>query len=334
MNIGIIGYGYWGKNLVRIFFENKNCDLKRVADIDPARLKILKETYSAVESSINCDDIIHANDIDAVVIVSPLATHFPLTKHALENGKHVLVEKPFTRTSSEAIELYNIAEKSNLILMVSHTYLYNLSVRYIKNLITDKKFGDILYVNFVRTGLGPIRKDINAMWDLAPHDISIILYLLGNSPLHVTAFGQDYIQKGINDVVFLVLEFENKIIVKMHLSWLDPFKTRTMTIVGQNQMIVFDDVTNNEKIKIFDKGASYQPASGDFGEFQLSIRDGGITIPNIKNTEPLKNEIDHFLDCIINHKKPLSDAMSGYNVTKVLQAAQKSLDNKNKKITI
>ena len=334
MNIGVIGYGYWGKNLVRNFYNLELCNLKIVTDIQEEKLIDLKKLHPSLKVTTDLNDLIHSPEIDAVAISTPANTHYKIAKNLLEAGKHILVEKPICLSSADALELHQISKKNKLILMVSHTFLYNDSIRFIKEYISQGKLGGILYINCIRTGLGPIREDVNAMWDLAPHDISIVSYLLGRQPCAATAFGKHYIQKKVDDVVFMTIEFEHKIIATINLSWIEPVKTRQITIVGEKQMIVFDDLNVREKVKIYDKGIDYQSAKGSFGEFQLSLRDGNITIPNIKNREPLKTEVEHFVDCIQNNNKPLTDGLDAYNVVKVLEAAQRSLSNGNIKMNL
>jgi predicted dehydrogenase len=252
----------------------------------------------------------------------------------LESGKNVLCEKPLTYTSAESQDLIDVAKINNVKLAVGQIFEYNSCVQYTKKLLKENVLGDIMYLHFKRTGLGPIRQDVNAMWDLASHDISIALNLLGVNPISVSAFGQSYIQKDVDDVIFINLEFPNKVIANIHVSWLDPCKVRTATVVGTQKMLVFDDISLSEKIRIYDKGASYQPKSFDYSEFQLSLRDGGISIPNIKYDEPLKTEVMDFIDSIRNNREPYTNGVSGYNVVKVLEACQYSLENQNQKVTL
>lgn len=334
ISTAVIGCGYWGINIVRILNQSDETQVYAICDLDTLKLSAISTKYPGVKTVQDYHEIEADPKIDAVVVSTPGSTHYEIVKSLLKSGKHVLCEKPITLSSDEAMDLHKTAESEKRVLMVSHTFLYNDSIRFIKEHISSGRMGAPLYLNFTRTGLGPIRSDVNALWDLTPHDISIMLYLLDKTPLSVTAFGQSYIQKGIEDVVFITIEMEDRIMIQMHISWLNPYKTRELTIVGEKQMVVFDDVSTGEKVKIFDKGVDYQTSTGNFGEFQLALRDGGITIPNIKNREPLKTEIDHFISCIVNSEKPLTDGMNGYDVIRILEAAQKSLDSGNKKISL
>ncbi|OFY71410.1 MAG: hypothetical protein A3G23_04055 [Bacteroidetes bacterium RIFCSPLOWO2_12_FULL_37_12] len=330
----VIGCGYWGPNFIRVLSQQKFVPLKAICDCDETKLNRLSGKFTGLNYFNDYKEILNDDSITAVVVSTPVKTHYKIVKELLLHHKHVLCEKPFTYTSEEAKELIEIAKKNNLVLMVGHTFLYNTSIQFIYDWIKNTAFGNVLYVHFTRTGLGPVRSDVNVLWDLASHDISIILSLVNSKPVSVIAFGENYLQKGIDDVVFLILQYNENLIVKMHVSWLDPCKIRTMTIVGDKQMVVFDDVSLNEKVRIYDKGVDYQPRTGEFGEFQLSLRDGGISIPFIKPNEPLKQEVEHFLDCILNNKKTLTDGLNGLEVVKILEAAQKSLDNGNIKVQL
>lgn len=313
MKIGIIGVGYWGKNYARIFNELGHqlycCDIDKTK-----RIKGYKFTtdYKQLE-------------VDAVVVSTPPATHYEITKYCLEAGKDVLVEKPITLNAKEAEELVQIAKEEEKILMVGHTFIYNPAVQKLK----DYDVGDICYLYSERTGLGLIRNDVNSMWDLAPHDISIFLYLLDAMPTEVFAVGHSYLQNDIEDVVFITLKFPNNILANIHVSWLDPYKIRRTTVVGTKKMVVFDDINKLETLKIFDKGVDRtRKVYADYGEFQLSVRDGDVSIPKIEMTEPLKNQCKHFIDCVINRKKPLTDGENGLNVVRILEKAEQKLRKK------
>jgi predicted dehydrogenase len=271
--------------------------------------------------------------IDAVVVATPAATHYDLVRQALLNGKSVLVEKPLTRTVAESEELVALAEGRNLTLMVGHTFLYNEAVNTLKRYIQDGELGQVYYLYAQRLNLGRLRQDVNAMWNFAPHDVSIALYLIDESPIAVRASGLCYIQPGIDDVVFMQLKFPSGIAAHIHISWLDPLKVRQMTVVGDKKMVVYDDVSADAKIQVYDRGVVKVPTANSprdfesFSAFQLLIRKGDVHIPAIKFTEPLYNECKHFVDCIRNGQSPLSDGHSGLMVVKVLAAAEKSLRN-------
>lgn len=334
INFAIVGVGYWGPNYVRLLSNTKNVSLRSVCDLKQANLDKIQSSFPSVHTTTNLDEVVNDEAIDAVIVCTPLKSHFGIVKKMLEARKHVLCEKPMTYTSSESKELIDIAEKNGVKLAVGQIFEYNSCVQYTKRMIDEKVLGDVMYLHFKRTGLGPIRQDINAMWDLASHDISIALNLLETNPISVCAFGQTYIQQGVEDVVFINLEFPDKVIANIHVSWLDPCKVRTATVVGTQKMLVFDDLSLSEKIRIYDKGASYQPASFEFSEFQLSLRDGGISIPNVKYDEPLKTEVYDFIDSVVKMREPYTNGMKGFNVVRVLEACQYSLENQNQKVNL
>lgn len=327
INIGIIGVGYWGPNYVRIFNELQESNIYVCCDIDSKRLELVRMINSTIKITNNYTELLTDPQVDAVVVSTPASLHYRITKECLEAGKDVLVEKPMTLNTKEAEELIDIAKGAGKILMVGHTFEFNPGIQNIKEYMDRGDLGDIYYLHFSRTGLGPIRKDVNAMWDLAPHDISILLYLLNEMPVEVSATGQWYIQKGIEDVVFMYLKFPNNVIASVHTSWIDPYKIRKTTIVGSKKMLVFDDTENLERIKIFDKGVQTTGNVDSYGEFRLQLREGDIHIPRVEGGEPLKNEVSHFLKCVIDREVPRTDGKSGLRVVKVLDAAQKSLKN-------
>ena len=276
-----------------------------------------------------------------MIVSTPIETHYEIARNALNAGKHVLVEKPITSNSGEAAELIKIAEKNKKILMVDHTFEYSSPVRKIKEIISSGELGDIFTIDMIRVNLGLFQEKVNVIWDLAPHDVSMLLYYLGSLPLSVRAVGESYIREGIEDDAHLSMAFKGKICANMHVSWLDPVKIRRTSIVGNKKMLVFDDVSQDEKIKIYDKGVAIkknnvprQPYYDTYEEWVLTYRSGEITVPKIENREPLSVMANHFIDCIKNNKKPLTDGESGLKVVKVLEAAQESLKNDGKKISI
>jgi len=333
INIGIIGLGYWGPNYVRIFNELEQSKISYCCDIDGAKTDQVKRTNPFIETSKDYKDLLLASDVDAIVVSTPASTHYKIVKDCLSAGKDVLVEKPIALSTKDAEELVNIAKKNKRILMVGHTFVYNPVVQKLKEYIYNGDLGDIYYLYFSRTGLGPIRRDVNAMWDLAPHDISMLLYLLEDMPTEVSAKGQSYLQEGVEDVVFMTLRFPENIMASIHVSWLDPYKVRRATVVGSKRMAVFDDVNKLETLKIFDKGIDkYSEKSyADYGEFQLSIRDGDVHIPKIEMREPLKNQCKHFLECVRERKEPLTNGEEGLNVVRILEDAQKTLNKRRNK---
>jgi len=333
VNIALIGCGYWGLNYVRIFNEIEDSNLLYVADVDYGKLTKLAKN-SSIKITKDYKGILEDDKVDAVVISTPSTTHYEIAKNCLLRDKHVLIEKPITISSKEAEELIRIADSKKKVLMVGHTFLFNPAVQKLKEYIKDGTLGDVYYISLVRTGLGPVRNDVNAMWDLAPHDVSILNYLLDSTPSRISALGGSYIRDNIEDVVFMNLIFKSKILANIHASWLNPHKVREVTVVGSKKMAVFDDVTATDKIKLFDKGVQKEYAYASYGEFQLKLRSGDILIPDIKMSEPLKNECLHFIDCVKNNKKPMTDGRNGLEVVKVLEAAQDSLKNGGKEVSI
>ncbi len=326
IRVGIIGSGYWGPNLIRNFVDISKSELTMVADLKQDRLEKIRRSYPTVLTTENYTDLFNQK-LDAAVIATPPSTHFPIAKDCLEHGLHVLVEKPLTLSSAHAEELIELAEKKDLVLMVGHTFEYNAAVHAMKELIDRGDLGQVFYLDAARLNLGLFSRDLNVLWDLAPHDISILLFLLNKLPLAVSAHGASCVFNGIHDVAYVNMVFPDNIMAHVHVSWLDPCKVRRVTVVGSKKMAVYNDIESLEKIKIYDKGVEAPEYSDNFGEFQFSYRYGDILIPNIHLVEPLKTECQHFLDCIIQHEKPRSGGEVGLNVVKVLEAAQKSLVN-------
>ena len=333
LNVAVVGMGYWGPNLARNFAQLPGANLHTICDLRVERLDRARCQYPMVQTVESYLDLLQSPVIDAIVMATPAETHYNLVKQGLEAGKHVLVEKPLALTSHQCRELINIAAQEDRILMVGHTFLYNAAVRKLKECVSNGDIGEIYYVYASRLNLGRIRHDINAMWNFAPHDLSILMYLLDQEPRQVTAKGYSYIQPDIPDVVFLTLDFPNGVGANIHISWLDPQKVRRMTVVGSERMVIYDDVSAEAKIQIYDKGVSKKPndvSLGNFetfGEFQLLLRAGDIHIPHINFTEPLKLECSHFVECIATGREPLTDGEAGLQVVRVLEAAQRSLDS-------
>ncbi|MFH1459882.1 MAG: Gfo/Idh/MocA family oxidoreductase [Candidatus Omnitrophota bacterium] len=336
MKIGLIGYGYWGPNFARIITESDECSLKYCADISEKSLNRVKSKYSSVITIYDYQQILEDKEVNAVVIVTPTKTHYKIAKECLQAKKHVFLEKPLTYEVEEAKELIQLAKKNNVVLMVGHVFLFNPAVRYIKELIDNGEVGQLRHLHFQRRNLGPIRKDVNVLWDLAPHDISMALYFIGSLPVSVVSSGQSYLQKEIHDVVSASIKFPNNVMVNVILSWIDPVKIRDIAIVGDKKMILFDDVNQSEKIKIFNKNANIIKDTQDvsFGEYQISLHSGDIFIPSIANREPLKEEFSHFIECVNNNKKPITDGKNGLEVVKILAAIQESLEHGSEVIKI
>ncbi|MDO8669440.1 MAG: Gfo/Idh/MocA family oxidoreductase [Candidatus Buchananbacteria bacterium] len=338
INFGLIGYGYWGPNFARDIEANPESQLKYCADLDVNSLLKVKAKYPSTIVTNDYHDILNDKDVDAVAVVTPTKTHYQIVKEAILAKKHVFVEKPMCYSTEEAVELVALAKENKVKLMVGHIFLFNPAVDYIKKSIDLGQIGKLRHMHFQRRNLGPIRQDVNVMWDLAPHDISMALYFIGQMPTSVIASGETFLQNNNNnyDVVSATMKFTNNIVVNMIFSWMDPIKIRDVTIVGDQKMILFDDVSPLEKIKVFDKNANIIENTKDvsFGEYQINIHGGDISIPAIKSNEPLKEEISHFIDCLKNDKKPFTDGENGLAVVKVLAAIQKSLDNNSAHIQI
>jgi predicted dehydrogenase len=326
IRVGIIGSGYWGPNLIRNFADIPKSELVIVSDLKQDRLEKIQRSFPTVLTTEHYKNLFDQK-LDAAVIATPPSTHFPIAKDCLEHGLNVLVEKPLTLNSAHAEELIELAEKKGLVLMVGHTFEYNTAVHTMKDLIDRGDLGQVYYLDAARLNLGLFSRDLNVLWDLAPHDISILLFLLNKLPLAVSANGSSCVFNGIHDVAYVNMVFSDNIMAHIHVSWLDPCKVRRLTVVGSKKMAVLNDIEALEKIKIYDKGVEAPDYSNNFGEFQFSYRYGDILIPNIRLVEPLKAECQHFLDCIIQHEKPCSSGEVGLHVVKILEAAQKSLSN-------
>lgn len=325
INVAVIGYGYWGPNLARNFHQLPDARLALVADLDAARLAEVARLYPTTVVTTDYRQALARPEIAAVAVATPVRTHFAIAQEALLAGKHVLVEKPLALTSAEAEALIALAEQQQRTLMVGHTFEYNPAVWKIKEFITAGEIGQVYYAYANRVNLGRVQYDVNALWSIAPHDISILLYLLEAMPLEVSARGATYLSQGVEDVIFLTLAFPGNVLAHVQASWLDPSKVRRLTIVGSEKMIVYDDVDNEAKVKIYDKGV-YRKGSAAYGEFQFRLHSGDIHIPRIDMTEPLKNECAHFIECVRTGQRPRTDGACGLRVVRVLEAAQQSLE--------
>ncbi|MFX0203165.1 MAG: Gfo/Idh/MocA family protein [Candidatus Hodarchaeota archaeon] len=330
LNIVQIGVGYWGPNLLRNLVFNKRCKVTAAVDISCKRRDYVRGLYPAIQVTDDADEAYQNSEIDAVVIATPAATHFDLAMKALEVGKHILVEKPLARTVAEVEQIGKLASEKNLVAMVGHTFLFNAAVRYVKTLIDSGELGSVRYIYSQRLNLGRIRSDVDALWNFGPHDISIIQYWLGDpTPLSVVRRGVDYIQNNVDDVVFLNILYPNKIMANIHVSWLDPRRIRSMTVVGSKKMVVYDDISEN-KIAIFDKGIDRMAVLGenmDFDNLHLQTfnhRSGDVVLPKIHFEEPLKLEIDHFIDCIENDTECLTGVNHAKKVIQILSAQLQS----------
>ncbi|EEF62362.1 Gfo/Idh/MocA family protein [Pedosphaera parvula] len=325
IKVGVVGLGYWGPNLVRNFRVLSDCSLKLMCDMNTARLSHLKALYPEAECETDFNRMLTEGGLDAVIIATAVRLHYPMAKASLLAGKHTFIEKPMAMSSAECEELIDIAQKKGLVLMTGHTFLYSPAVRKIKEIVDSGDIGEIRYICARRLNLGLFQKDINVAWDLAPHDISIILSIIGEQPHTVNCRGSAHITPGIEDVTTMCLSFHKQRTAIIHSSWLDPRKIREMTIVGSKRMIVYDDVAPLEKIKIFDARVDRPPHYDTFAEFHYAYHYGDAYVPYLKQEEPLKTECQHFLDCIKHGRDPISGGKQGLELVRILEASSASL---------
>jgi predicted dehydrogenase len=326
LGIGVVGCGYWGINYARVFSELPDTTVITLCDLDQERLSRMRQRFPLVDTATNMQQLVDDPRIAAVVVATPSSTHYEVTRQCLVHGKHVLVEKPFVMRVADGQELIDLAATGPAVLMVGHTFLYNPGIQKMKECMRSDDCGEIYYLHATRTNLGPIRHDANALWDLAPHDISIFNYLLEQQPVSVTAVGMKSLHNSREDVGFVTLTYPGGILGHIHVSWIDPDKVREVVVVGSKRRILFNDLNNLERLRIFEKGVA--PVADDvngYGEFQLRIRDGDIVSPKVETSEPLKNECAHFVACIKQGQTPLSDGRQGLDVVRVLVAIDESL---------
>ncbi|MGZ3493879.1 MAG: Gfo/Idh/MocA family protein [Thermodesulfobacteriota bacterium] len=332
INVAVVGAGAWGKNHIRVFSEIPNVRLRYVCDQDPSKLRSLQKTYPQAKMVEDLKPVLQDPEVRGVVVASSALSHYSLSKEILEADKDVLVEKPMALSAKDAEEMIEISERRKRILMVGHLLIYHPVVDRLKDMVGSGELGKIYYIYTQRVNLGVIRQDENALLSFAPHDVSVILYLLEEEPVMVTGCGESYIQKGIEDVAFLGLQFSDGKMANIHLSWLDPHKLRKITIVGSKKMVVFDDMEVSEKLKVYDKGVK-NLSYDTYGEY-LSLRFGDITIPSVKMTEPLRAEAEHFIHSIESRKEPKTAGRDGLKVVKILMAAQESLKKKGFPVSV
>lgn len=325
LSVGVVGCGYWGPNLVRNFRKISNCTVRAVCDLNVERLAHLKGLYPEVETMTDFDRFLWETTLDAVAIATPVNQHYPLAKACLQAGKHVFIEKPMASSSAQCEELIEIAMQKGLILMVGHTYLYSSPVKKIVDLVEAGDIGEIRYINCRRLNLGLFQKDINVAWDLAPHDISIILHIFSECPVSVNCSGNAHVTAGIEDVTNMSLSFRKKRFATIQSSWLEPRKVREMTIVGTRRMIVYDDLQTLEKIRVYDVRVDRPPHYDSFAEFQYSYHYGDSYIPHLHQEEPLRSLAQHFVTCIATGTKPATSGEEGLELVKILEAASASL---------
>ena len=322
--IGIVGYGYWGKNLVRNFNGLDSCDLVYVCEKNASLAEKCAKLYPSIKVVSDYAILLNDNSLDAIVVATPVDTHYPLSKAALLAGKHVLVEKPLTSSLAEAEELLELANSNNLLLMVDHTFLYTGAVQYMKKMVDNDAIGRLQYIDSTRINLGLFQHDVNVLWDLAAHDISICLHLMGKDPLSVDAIGVSHTANNIENIAYLTLKFDDNLIAHFNCSWISPVKIRQMLIGGDNKMILFNDNEPTEKIKIYDTGYEAK-TDEDRTRILVDYRTGDINVPKIENTEALSLMASDFINCIKTGNTPVSDAKLGVSVVKILEAAQKSI---------
>jgi predicted dehydrogenase len=323
--VAVAGLGYWGPNWVRNLYQ-LGCARRIIAcDLEHKRREHIKHLYPGVETSGQFEQLLDDSDIEAMVIATPVGTHYPLARMALEAGKSVLVEKPLAMSLREAGELVSLARSSARVLMVGHTFLYSAPVLKMREIVERGELGNVLYISSVRANLGLFQRDVNVTWDLATHDISIILAIVGRLPVSVSCQGQSHYNSKIEDVALLTLHFSGNVIAFIHVSWLDPNKIRRTTVVGSRKMLVYDDTSAQEKIRIYDRGINIQRYYDTYSDFHFSYRYGDILIPRIEESEPLRAECEHFVHCIRRGETPYTDGLNGLRVVSVLEAANVSL---------
>lgn len=325
INIGIIGYGYWGPNLVRNFAEIPGAQVKIVSDFKPELLAKVQARYPSIQTTTNCQDIFNNPSIDAVVIATPVFTHFDLALAALQAGKHVMVEKPMTTSSEQALRLIEEAATRKLVLMVDHTFVYTGAVRKMHDLIASNELGEIYYFDSVRVNLGLFQNDVNVIWDLAVHDLSILNYVLPSQPYAVSATGISHVPGGTENIAYMTLFFANNLIAHVNVNWLAPVKVRRTLIGGSQRMIVYDDLEPSEKIKIYDKGITLSNNSESMYKMLVGYRTGDMWSPKLDMTEALHTEGLHFINCIQQGERPITDGQAGLRVVRILEAATQSM---------
>ena len=325
IKVGVVGCGYWGPNLIRNLRQSPDCQLKAICDMSEQRLRHMRRLHSGVAATNRFEDLLNDTEIDAVVIATPVRFHYEMAKASLNAGKHTFIEKPMARTVAEGEELVALAERQGLVLMVGHTFLFSPAVHRMKEIIDSGDIGELQYISARRLNLGLFQKDINVAWDLAPHDISIILHLLDEQPASVSCQGNSHVTRGIEDVTMMYLNFRKNRCAFIQNSWLDPKKVRQMTVVGSRRMIVYDDTEPLEKLKIYDARVEVPPHYDSFAEFKYSYHYGDAYVPYIKQDEPLKLECQHFLDCIRGECAPITGGRHGLEVVRILEASAVSL---------
>jgi predicted dehydrogenase len=332
VRVGLIGYGYWGPNIARNLYSVDGCQVAVICDKNPAALQRASKAYPGVELTDDISGVLTSTDVDAIAVVTPVWTHFELAKAALENGKHVFVEKPFTSTPQQAEELIELAERKKLKIMVDHTFLFCGAVRKIRQLVDDGTLGALYYFDSTRVNLGLFQHDVNVIWDLAPHDLSVMDYIIHEKPEAVVATGGRHLN-GLADLAFITVYFSHNVIAHINVNWLSPVKVRTTLIGGEKKMVVWNDLDADEKVKVYDKGVEITNGRGVY-DLLVSYRSGDVWAPKVEQTEALKVELQYFVDCILNDQRPFNDGAAGLRVVKVLEAADRSLKERGRAIPL
>jgi predicted dehydrogenase len=338
LNIGVVGYGYWGPNVARNFHAVDGAKLTAVSDLSEKRLGLAQAHFPFIKSVKDPAELIRSTDVDAVAIVTPVFAHYEMAKAALLAGKHIFIEKPFTSTSAQARELVDLAARKNLRIMVDHTFLFTGAVRKIRELISTGELGKLLFYDSVRVNLGLFQHDVNVIWDLAPHDLSIMAHVIDRKPVALSAHGSVHYQNGLEDIAYVAVEFENnEFIAHFHVNWLSPVKIRKTLISGDKKMLVWDDLDADEKIKIYDRGVDVKSANGGkdgIHALLVSYRSGDVYIPKLEATEALKAEAQYFVESVETGRDPFNDGASGLQVVRLLEAADESLKNGGRRVAL
>src|SRR5207245_1591483 len=332
IRIGVIGYGYWGPNIVRNLRSLEGCQLAAVCDQSPVALQRVRQAYPDLPVTRKPYDLLTSPEIDAVAVVTPVSTHFDLAKVALENGKHVFIEKPFTSTTQQAEELIELAERKNLRVMVDHTFLFSGAVRKIRDIVNAGTLGPLYYFDSTRVNLGLFQHDVSVVWDLAPHDLSIMDHIITEKPEAVVATGGQHLN-GHADIAFITVYYPDNIVGHVNVNWLSPVKVRTTLIGGKDKMLVWNDLEVDEKIKIYDKGVQLTNGQGMY-DLLVSYRSGDVWAPKVEQTEALKVELEYFVDCIRHGRRPLNDGEAGLRIVKMLEAADQSLKERGRIVSL
>jgi predicted dehydrogenase len=334
IDVGIIGYGYWGPNMVRNFSEAANARVVAVADLRPERLALAQRRFPGIRVTQDYRDLLRAPQIDAVVVATPVSSHFELCMEALTHGKHVLVEKPITTSSGDAARLIDEAARRRLVLMVDHTFVYSPAVQKISDLVVAGELGDIYYYDSVRINLGLFQHDVNVIWDLAVHDLSIMDHVLRQTPTAVSTTGLAHVPGKPENIAYMTMFFDTTLIAHIHVNWLAPVKVRRTLLGGSRRMVVFDDLEASEKVKVYDKGISVNPSPENLYQMQVGYRTGDMSAPRLDTTEALAIEAAHFIDCVANTHRPITDGEAGLRIVRLLEAATESMATRGRLVTL